>query len=79
MKAISLKLPDPLFNDLVQRAHASASTQSDIIRLALVAYLKSDPAVEPASCAQQASRWIGMVAGAEDLSTNPEHLRGFGR
>ena len=47
MKAISIKLPDPLFHDLAQRAKASASSQSEIIRSALAAYLHSLRASTP--------------------------------
>lgn len=78
MKAISIKLPDPLFHDLAQRAKSSASSQSEIIRSALTAYLQRDAQPQKASCAERASRWIGMMDGPPDLSTNPEHLRGFG-
>jgi predicted transcriptional regulator len=78
MKAISIKLPDPLFHDLAQRAKTSASSQSEIIRVALAAYLQSDTQAPAASCAERASRWTGMVQGQPDLSTNPDHLRGFG-
>lgn len=79
MKAISLKLPDPLFHDLAQRAKTSASSQSEIIRTALAAYLQSDAQAQTASCADRAKRWTGLVQGPADLSTNPEHLRGFGQ
>jgi predicted transcriptional regulator len=79
MKAISLKLPDPLFHDLAQRAKASASSQSEIIRTALAAYLKSDLQAQSASCADRAKRWTGLVQGPADLSTNPDQLRGFGQ
>ena len=80
MKALSLKLSDPLFHDLAERARSSATSQSDIMRAALTAYLRGD-AAEPqtASCAERASRWIGMVSGPADLATNPEHLAGFGQ
>ena len=79
MRAISIKLPDPLFHDLAQRAKTSASSQSDIVRTALEAYLMSDLKASTASCCERASRWIGLVDGAEDLATNPDHLRGFGQ
>ena len=80
MKAFSLKLPDPLFHDLAERARSSATSQSDIMRAALTAYFRGD-AAEPqtASCAERASRWIGMVSGPADLATNTEHLAGFGQ
>ena len=47
-----------------------ASTQSDIIRTALVAYLQNDVQASTASCADRASRWVGIAQGPEDLSTD---------
>ena len=83
MKAISIKLPDPLFHDLAQRAKTSASSQSEVIRTALSAYLQRDAEGgeqgSPASCADRAQRWTGIMKGATDLSTNPKHLDGFGQ
>lgn len=79
MKAISIKLPEALFHDLVQRAQSSASSQSEVIRTALTAYLQGDLTAQNASCADRATRWTGMLQGVADLSTNPEHLRGFGQ
>ena len=79
MKAISLKLPDPLFHDLAQRAKTSGSSQSEIVRMALAAYLKSDAKAQTASCADRAKRWTGLAQGPAELSTNPDHLSGFGQ
>ena len=78
MKAISIKLPDPLFHDLAQRAKSSASTQSEIIRSALAAYLQRDAQQSTASCAQRAQRWADIMRSSADLSTNPKHMDGFG-
>ena len=78
MKAISIKLPDPLFHDLAQRAKSSASSQSEIIRSALAAYLQNDAQPSTASCADRAKRWTGIMQGPADLSTNSAHLDGFG-
>lgn len=78
MKAISLKLPDPLFHDLTQRAKTSTSSQSEIIRIALAAYLQRDVQPTTASCADRAQRWTGSMDGPADLSTNPKYLEGFG-
>ena len=82
MKAISIKLPDPLFHDLVQRAKTSAASQSDIIRTALAAYLQRDAEgsahAASASCADRAQRWTGIMQGPADLSTHPKYLDGFG-
>ena len=79
MKALSIKLPAPLFHDLAARAQASATSQSEVVRAALAAYLQADTALNTASCAQRASRWVGVVQGPTDLSTNPAHLNGFGQ
>jgi predicted transcriptional regulator len=79
MKAVSIKLPEPLFHYLAQRAKTSASTQSEVIRAALSAYLHGDAQPSTASCADRAQRWAGMMQGPADLSTNPKHLDGFGQ
>ena len=79
MNAISIKLPDALHHALVQKAKSTARRQSDIVRLALDAYLKNDAQNQPGSCAAQAARWAGMVDGPADLSTNPGHMAGFGQ
>jgi metal-responsive CopG/Arc/MetJ family transcriptional regulator len=78
MKSVSIKLPDPLFHDLAEHAKKSSSNQSEVIRIALAAYLRKDSKPSPASCAERASRWIGLMSGPKDLSTNPKHMRGFG-
>ena len=78
MKAVPTKLPDPLFHDLAQRTKISASSQSEIIRMALAAYLQRDAQPSSASCAGRAQRWTGIMQGPKDLSTNPKHLDGFG-
>jgi hypothetical protein len=41
--------------------------------------LQADTQQSSASCAERASRWIGMVDGPADLATNPDHLQGFGQ
>ena len=77
-RAISIKLPEPLFHDLAQRAKTRALSQSEIIRSALAAYLQRDALPSTASCADRAQRWTGIMQGPADLSTNPKHLDGFG-
>ncbi len=79
MRALSIKLPDPLFHDLAARAQASATSQSEVVRAALAAYLNAGATNPTASCAQRASRWVGLMQGPQDLSTNPAHLDGFGQ
>jgi hypothetical protein len=79
MKALSIKLPDPLFHDLAVRAARNSTRQSEIVRAALAAYQQADAGGATASCAQRAQRGVGIVKGPKDLSSNPVHLEGFGR
>lgn len=78
MKAISIKLPSPMFEDLARRAQQLSASQSDIVRTALAAYLDQEQAPSH-SAAQMASRWVGIGEGAKDLASNPKHLKGFGQ
>jgi Arc/MetJ-type ribon-helix-helix transcriptional regulator len=78
MKAISIKLPEPMLHRVMQHAMQKSINQSDVIRAALTAYLASDQAAEE-SAASQAARWAGLGKGPADLSTNPKHLKGFGQ
>jgi hypothetical protein len=64
MKAISIKLPDPLFHDLAQRARSSASSQSEIIRAFSGA----------AEQKRQASR-VGAAATSRNCASH-DYLRG---
>lgn len=78
MKALSIKLPEPMLSSLVQQAMEKSVSQSDIVRAALAAYLSSDQA-QAQSAAAQAARWAGLGDGPSDLSTNPKHMKGFGQ
>ena len=65
---------------LLQRgAQLGEIAGAEIIRAALAAYLSRDSQAQTASCAQRASRWVGMMQGPTDLSTNPDHMSGFGQ
>jgi predicted transcriptional regulator len=79
MQAISLRLPDPLFFDLMAQVKATAQTQTDIIREAISDYLKSRAQPTKISAAEAGARWKGIGRGPSDLSTNPKHMEGFGQ
>jgi predicted transcriptional regulator len=79
MQAISLRLPDPLFFDLMAQVKASAQTQTDIIREAIRDYLQNKTAPQRKSAAALAARFSGTCDGPSDLATNPQHMEGFGR
>jgi predicted transcriptional regulator len=79
MQAISLRLPDPLFFDLMAQAKATAQTQTEIVRAALASYLKEKAPPKKKSVADFVADFAGMHDGPSDLSTNPKYLEGLGR
>ncbi len=79
MQAISLRLPDALFFDLMAQAKATAQTQTDIIRAALANYLKRHAPTKKISAADLAAQFAGKCDGPSDLSTNPKYMEGFGQ
>lgn len=79
MQAISLRLPDPLFFDLMAEVKATAQSQTDIVREAISSYLKSKASTQKKSAAQLAARFAGTCNGPSDLATNPKHMEGFGQ
>lgn len=91
MKILSLKLPESLDEALEAAAARQGTTKSALLREALASYLEhtgqvSEPAApygeeKPprASFLALAGDLAGCVEGPPDLSTNPEHLRGFGQ
>jgi metal-responsive CopG/Arc/MetJ family transcriptional regulator len=78
MKAVSIKLPLPMLEDLARRAQQLSTSQSDIVRTALASYFNQEQ-TRSHSAAQAASRWVGIGEGAKDLASNPKHLKGFGQ
>ncbi|MBC7376167.1 MAG: CopG family transcriptional regulator [Burkholderiaceae bacterium] len=81
MKAITLKLPDTLDHRLTLFAQAHKGlSKSEIVRQAIELFLDSTPQVSEQSAAVAARKWIGVVKGGpKDLSTNPAHMKYFGR
>ena len=79
MTTVSLKLPDPLALRLAQTAKSRSTSKSAVIRDALEAYLSGIETHPQGSALSLASDVQGMLAGPEDLSTNKNYLRNFGR
>jgi metal-responsive CopG/Arc/MetJ family transcriptional regulator len=78
MKTISLKLSAELHTRLALLSQTRNVAKSEVVRAALEAYLAGDNGSEP-SCAELAGDLVGSLRGPVDLSTNPKHLRGYGR
>jgi metal-responsive CopG/Arc/MetJ family transcriptional regulator len=76
MKMLSLKLPPDLSARLDRAAKQRGESKSEVVRAALEQFLKGEP---PMSALELAGDLVGGGEGPGDLSTNPKHLKGFGR
>lgn len=78
-KRLTVRLPEPLLEQLSELSQTSGTSQSQIVRDALkqfLAALSSGP-----SCYDLGLKagWIGCFdSGLGDLSTNPRYMEGFG-
>jgi predicted DNA-binding protein len=78
LKTITVKLPRPLAARLSAMVERQQSTQSALVREALERYLGDDNEQGP-SFLELAKDLAGCIAGPEDLSSNKDHLEGYGR
>jgi metal-responsive CopG/Arc/MetJ family transcriptional regulator len=75
MKTLSLKLPPGLSVKLERAAKKCGRSKSELVRAALEQFLKAE---RPMSARELAGDLVGCGEGPGDLSTNPEHMQGFG-
>jgi predicted transcriptional regulator len=78
MKVLSLKLPDDLDARIRSLAMQRRSNKSEVVRIALEAYLAQEAPTQPGSALDLAGELVGAVEGPEDLSHQLAHLRGYG-
>ncbi len=79
MRAVSLKLPDPLHEQLAATARRLGKSKSTVVREALEAHLNGETARIRGSSLDLVENLAGCLQGPKDLSTNKRHLSGFGR
>jgi Ribbon-helix-helix protein, copG family len=81
MRSMSLRVPEPMFKEVVERAKANGVSQTEVVRDALTLYLKMPPKVapRPVSAYEAGKKWIGKFDGPSDLSTNPKYMEDFGK
>lgn len=77
-RTLTLKLPEALAARLQAVVQKRGRTQSDVVREALEQHLNGQTDVV-GSCLDLARDLAGSVSGPADLSSNPRHLRGYGR
>jgi metal-responsive CopG/Arc/MetJ family transcriptional regulator len=79
MSTFSLKLPESLQRRLEAQARDRGVSQSSLVREAIERYLEEGRRGAGESFGELAADLEGTVEGPVDLSTNPDHLRDFGR
>ena len=79
MKTLTLKLPEKLATQLNAYAHEQETNKSAIIREALQEYLTRKWQIQPHSFLALAEDLAGSVEGPPDLSSNPDHMKGYGK
>ena len=81
MTTLSLKIPEILERRVTGAAGRSGTSRSALVRRAIEAYLTRDDNGQPArgSCLALADGLIGSIEGPRDLSTNADHMKGFGK
>lgn len=73
MKAVTVKLSDTCNARVRRLARERRTSTSNVIREALERGLAADDALA------DIRDLVGMAEGPADLSSNPEHLEGYGR
>lgn len=79
MRTITLKLPAALAARVSATVRKRGVTTSALVREALEDNLGREKAGHSGSCLDLAAGLRGTLAGPVDLSSNPKHLKGYGR
>ncbi|MCY3601389.1 MAG: ribbon-helix-helix domain-containing protein [Gemmatimonadetes bacterium] len=79
MRPISLKMPGHLAREVSEAARRRGVSRSALIREVLEAFLHREGSMPPVSALSRAAEFAGAFQGPEDLSANPDYMRGFGR
>ncbi len=80
MKTLSIKLDDALHARVTTRANLRGVARSEVVRDAILAYLKSIRiSTRLGSALEFARDLVGCITGPSDLSTSKGRLRKFGR
>ena len=79
-ETLSLRISKPELEALRKRAHAEGVSQGSLVRRALRAYGVTVEAPKAKTGYDVIKGLLGRSrGGSKDLSTNPEHLAGYGR
>jgi len=79
VKTITVKVEESLHTQLTALAKRRKTTRSILIREALRTCLEGNAELKASSSLALAQDLAGCVKGPRDLSTNPAHMKNFGR
>ncbi|MBK7001411.1 MAG: ribbon-helix-helix domain-containing protein [Rhodoferax sp.] len=81
MNTLTIKIPPELDQQLRQMSQQTALGKSELVRRALQAFMAQAHAASPfVSALDQAGDLVACFSGGpSDLSSNPAHLKDFGR
>lgn len=80
MKTLSLRIPDDLYARLTAQAERQNLSKTEVARKALQTFLAEDhePQLSRPSAYELTKDLCGSLEGPDDLSTNQEHMKGYG-
>ena len=74
MTTISLKVPEPLLQEVEAEARRRGVSKSTLIRESLESSLRRKRAKKRVTCLELVADLVGKFKGPPDLSTNPKYL-----
>jgi metal-responsive CopG/Arc/MetJ family transcriptional regulator len=80
MTTVTLKMPEALARRLKAVAEKRRTSRSSVMRQAIEKYIDEDLAdSEQPSALDLVKEVVGTVKGPRDLSSDPRHMKGYGR
>ncbi len=79
MKTLTVKLPPALEGRLAALVRKRKQSKSELVREAIELLVEQPGAPAKGSVLDLVGDLAGIGGGPRDLSTNPKHLRGFGK
>ncbi len=81
MRTLSVKLPEPLAELLLEESRARRRSRSELVRESLEARRSGgkNGGTRPLTMAEALADLRGTVRGRRDLATHPRHLVGLGK
>lgn len=79
LKTITMKITEAMAEDIQTLTKDLDISQSAFVRDAIIDYMTKIHSENNSSFAEKTKKYRGIVSLAPDLSTNKQHLVGFGR